>query len=146
MIFRSAIYQIVKKKRNHKFTTTHILPREWIIQISLFNHRIVQIKSNQIKQKKNRKEKNDFAALKWWRVLDNMTDKFGSQINELWANFGSDFTYPGNLPSYVEDYFEEQNSRVTLPARTLPSHVQCLPQPGNFNTNVIFQILDTRYS
>lgn len=80
-------------------------------------------------------KKNDFAALKWWRVLDNMTDKFGSQINELWANFGSDFTYPGNLPSYVEDYFEEQNSRATQPARTLPSHVQCLPQPGNSITS-----------
>ena len=68
-----------------------------------------------------------------------MTDKFGSQINELWANFGSDFTYPGNLPSYVEDYFEEQNGRVTLPARTLPSHVQCLPQPGNVNATSFFK-------
>lgn len=70
-----------------------------------------------------------------------MTDKFGSQINELWANFGSDFTYPGNLPSYVEDYFEEQNNRVTLPAQTLPSHVQCLPQPGNFNMNIFLLLL-----
>lgn len=68
-----------------------------------------------------------------------MTDKFGSQINELWANFGSDFTYPGNLPSYVEDYFEEQNNRVTLPAQT--SHVQCLPQPGNFNMNIFLLLL-----
>lgn len=70
-----------------------------------------------------------------------MTDKFGSQINELWANFGSDFTYPGNLPSYVEDYFEEQNNRVTLPAQTLPFHVQCLPQPGNFNMNIFSPLL-----
>ena len=69
-----------------------------------------------------------------------MTDKFGSQINELWANFGSDFTYPGNLPSYVEDYFEEQNSRATQPARTLPSHVQCLPQPGNSITSFFSDI------
>ncbi|XP_076753852.1 G-protein coupled receptor rickets isoform X4 [Xylocopa sonorina] len=67
-----------------------------------------------------------------WPQLNNMTDKFGSQINELWANFGTDFTYPGNLPSYVEDYFEEQNSRATVPTQTLPSHVQCLPQPGPF--------------
>lgn len=62
--------------------------------------------------------------------LDNLTDKFGSQINELWANFGSDFTYPGNLPSYVEDYFEELESRTTPTTRTISSHIQCLPQPG----------------
>ncbi|XP_076279000.1 G-protein coupled receptor rickets isoform X1 [Lasioglossum baleicum] len=82
---------------------------------------------------------NEFDLSLWnssdsdfWPQLNNMTDKFGSQINELWANFGSDFTYPGNLPAYIEDYFEEQNSRVTLPPQTLPSRVQCLPQPGPF--------------
>jgi len=62
--------------------------------------------------------------------LDNLTDKFGSQINELWANFGSDFTYPGNLPSYIEDYFENLNSRTTSTSETVPSRIQCLPQPG----------------
>ncbi|XP_015432125.1 PREDICTED: lutropin-choriogonadotropic hormone receptor [Dufourea novaeangliae] len=82
---------------------------------------------------------NEFDMSLWnssfadiWPQLNNMTDKFGSKINELWAKFGSDFTYPGNLPSYVEDYFDEQNNRVTLPAQTLPAHVQCLPQPGPF--------------
>lgn len=60
-----------------------------------------------------------------------MSKKFGSQMNELWDNFGSDFTYPGNLPAYVEDYFEDQIGKMTLPsAQTLPTHVQCLPQPG----------------
>lgn len=58
-----------------------------------------------------------------------MTDKFGSRINELWANFGSDFTYPGNLPSYVEDYFDNQDARTTAITRT-SSRIQCLPQPG----------------
>ncbi|XP_076223999.1 G-protein coupled receptor rickets isoform X3 [Nomia melanderi] len=55
---------------------------------------------------------------------------WNSSFSDIWPQLN--FTYPGNLPSYVEDYFEEQNSRVTLPARTLPSHVQCLPQPGPF--------------
>ncbi|XP_032663831.1 lutropin-choriogonadotropic hormone receptor isoform X1 [Odontomachus brunneus] len=82
---------------------------------------------------------NEFDASLWnsnssdiWPQLDNLTDKFGSQINELWANFGSDFTYPGNLPSYVEDYFEELESRTTPTTRTISSHIQCLPQPGPF--------------
>ncbi|CAL7952107.1 unnamed protein product [Xylocopa violacea] len=69
----------------------------------------------------------------FWPQFNNMTDKFGSQINELRANFGTDpGTYPGNLSSYVEDYFEEQSSRAMIPAQTLPSHVQCRPQPGPF--------------
>ncbi|XP_076663189.1 G-protein coupled receptor rickets isoform X2 [Andrena cerasifolii] len=55
---------------------------------------------------------------------------WNSSFTDIWPQLN--FTYPGNLPSYVEDYFEEQNSRATLPAQTLPSHVQCLPQPGPF--------------
>ncbi|XP_050450459.1 lutropin-choriogonadotropic hormone receptor-like isoform X1 [Cataglyphis hispanica] len=83
---------------------------------------------------------DDFDSSLWnstfsdiWPQLDNLTDKFGSQINELWANFGSDFTYPGNLPSYVEDYFEDLDARTTATTRTfIPSRIQCLPQPGPF--------------
>ncbi|XP_012345876.1 lutropin-choriogonadotropic hormone receptor isoform X2 [Apis florea] len=62
---------------------------------------------------------NDFDMSLW-----------NSSFTDIWPQLN--FTYPGNLPSYVEDYFEEQNNRVTLPAQTLPSHVQCLPQPGPF--------------
>ena len=67
-----------------------------------------------------------------WRFLDNLSDKFGSKINELWDNFGSDFTYPGNLPAYIEEYFEDQDGRTTVPAENTPQQVQCLPQPGSF--------------
>ncbi|XP_033326265.1 G-protein coupled receptor rickets isoform X2 [Megalopta genalis] len=55
---------------------------------------------------------------------------WNTSFSDIWPQLN--FTYPGNLPSYVEDYFEEQNDRVTLPAQTLPSRVQCLPQPGPF--------------
>ncbi|XP_076753850.1 G-protein coupled receptor rickets isoform X2 [Xylocopa sonorina] len=55
---------------------------------------------------------------------------WNSNFTDIWPQLN--FTYPGNLPSYVEDYFEEQNSRATVPTQTLPSHVQCLPQPGPF--------------
>lgn len=59
---------------------------------------------------------------------ENLSKKFGTQINELWDNFGSDFTYPGNLPAYVEEYFEDQEKQQNdLP----PGRIQCLPAPGN---------------
>ncbi|EZA47997.1 Lutropin-choriogonadotropic hormone receptor [Ooceraea biroi] len=82
---------------------------------------------------------DDFDSSLWnstfsdiWPQLNNLTDKFGSHINELWAKFGSDFTYPGNLPSYVEDYFEDVDGRRTPTTRRTPSRIQCLPQPGPF--------------
>ncbi|XP_001605837.1 lutropin-choriogonadotropic hormone receptor [Nasonia vitripennis] len=81
---------------------------------------------------------NDFDMSLWnqsltdiWPQLHNLSEKFGSKINELWDNFGTDFTYPGNLPAYVEEYFEEQEGRSPRPA-TQPARIQCLPQPGPF--------------
>ncbi|XP_072757310.1 thyrotropin receptor isoform X2 [Anoplolepis gracilipes] len=64
------------------------------------------------------------------------TDDFDSSLwnstfSDIWPQL--DFTYPGNLPSYVEDYFEELDARTTATTRTLvPSRIQCLPQPGPF--------------
>ncbi|XP_023289473.1 lutropin-choriogonadotropic hormone receptor-like [Orussus abietinus] len=82
---------------------------------------------------------NEFDMSLWnssltdiWPQLHNLSEKFGSEINELWDNFGSDFTYPGNLPSYVEDYFDDHEGRNIQEEQTTPSHVQCLPQPGPF--------------
>nr|CAD7404553.1 unnamed protein product [Timema cristinae] len=66
----------------------------------------------------------------WPQLSDR---KFGTQINELWDNFGSDFTYPGNQPPYIEEYFEEQdNSGVPTGSNTPPSKIHCLPLPGPF--------------
>ncbi|XP_063239616.1 leucine-rich repeat-containing G-protein coupled receptor 5 [Bacillus rossius redtenbacheri] len=67
-----------------------------------------------------------------WPQLQNLSSKFGTQINELWDNFGSDFTYPGNMPSYVEEYFEEQDSSRSLASDLPPSRIKCLPLPGPF--------------
>ena len=51
-------------------------------------------------------------------------------MNDLWDNFGNDFTYPGNLPSYIEEYSEDGDNHVTTPDQ-MPSHlVKCLPMPG----------------
>ncbi|KAG8267744.1 protein-hormone receptor activity protein [Homalodisca vitripennis] len=79
---------------------------------------------------------NEFDMSLWnssltdiWPQLQNLSKKFGTQINELWDNFGSDFTYPGNLPAYVEEYFEDQEKQQNdLP----PGRIQCLPAPGPF--------------
>lgn len=85
-----------------------------------------------------------------WPQLDNLSKKFGPKITELWDNFGADFTYPGNLPSYVEEYFDEENSAKGAGGgggggmRGANSEfsgygedqylgsVQCLPLPGPF--------------
>ncbi|XP_055306018.1 follicle-stimulating hormone receptor-like isoform X2 [Sitodiplosis mosellana] len=68
-----------------------------------------------------------------WPQLHNLSQKFGSQINELWDSFGQDFTYPGNLPAYAEEYFEEETSPTkALNGDIIASSVQCLPLPGPF--------------
>lgn len=62
-----------------------------------------------------------------------MSKKFGSQINELWDSFGQDFTYPGNLPAYVEEYFEEETSPTKVfNTDIISGAVHCLPLPGPF--------------
>lgn len=65
-------------------------------------------------------------------MTDNLSKKFGNQINELWDSFGQDFTYPGNLPAYVEEYFEEETSTKLFNGDFKPGSVQCLPLPGPF--------------
>lgn len=61
---------------------------------------------------------------------ENLSKKFGTQINELWDNFGTDFTYPGNLPAYVEEYFEEQETKFGVVNDHVSGKIQCLPLPG----------------
>ncbi|XP_014245069.1 lutropin-choriogonadotropic hormone receptor isoform X2 [Cimex lectularius] len=80
---------------------------------------------------------NEFDMSLWnssltdiWPQLQNLSKKFGTQINQLWDNFGTDFTYPGNLPAYVEEYFEEQD--INKQTDTPPGRIQCLPTPGPF--------------
>ncbi|XP_020296720.1 lutropin-choriogonadotropic hormone receptor isoform X2 [Pseudomyrmex gracilis] len=55
---------------------------------------------------------------------------WNSTFSDIWPQLN--FTYPGNLPSYVEDYFEEVDGRTVTPTRTMSSRIQCLPQPGPF--------------
>ncbi|XP_015603819.1 lutropin-choriogonadotropic hormone receptor isoform X2 [Cephus cinctus] len=56
---------------------------------------------------------------------------WNSSLTDIWPQLH--FTYPGNLPSYVEDYFEDQDGRTTVAGQIAnPPHIQCLPQPGPF--------------
>lgn len=48
----------------------------------------------------------------------------------MWDNFGSDFTYPGNLPAYVEEYFEDQENAKVAGSEMPPGKIACLPLPG----------------
>lgn len=50
-------------------------------------------------------------------------------MNDLWDSFGTDFTYPGNLPSYMEEYFEEQQLEGKS-QDMMSSKIKCLPLPG----------------
>lgn len=55
----------------------------------------------------------------------------GKKFRDIWDRIGgSDFTYPGNFPSYVEEYSEEdlKISGSDLP----PGKILCLPLPGPF--------------
>lgn len=96
------------------------------------------------------------AIVCFLNLLDNLSKKFGSQINDLWDSFGQDFTYPvseilvkffccepiakfcvqrskGNLPAYVEEYFEEETTPTRpFSSELTPGSVQCLPMPGPF--------------
>lgn len=85
---------------------------------------------------------NSLATTFFLFFPENLSKKFGTQINELWDNFGSDFTYPGNLPAYVEEYFEDQEKNQNdLP----PGRIQCLPAPGTlmfFRTKYTIVVLN----
>uniref|UniRef100_A0A146LLJ9 Leucine-rich repeat-containing G-protein coupled receptor 6 n=4 Tax=Lygus hesperus TaxID=30085 RepID=A0A146LLJ9_LYGHE len=80
---------------------------------------------------------NEFDMSLWnsslpdiWPQLQNLSKKFGPHITQLLDGFGNDFTYPGNLPAYVEEYFEEQE--MTKQNDLPPGRIHCLPTPGPF--------------
>lgn len=56
-------------------------------------------------------------------------------MNDILDSFGSDFAYPVNLPSYVEEYFEEQqDTRMDLFGGPV-GRIRCLPLPGKVYSN-----------
>lgn len=75
--------------------------------------------------------KYKFNVENHYNFTENLSKKFGTQVNDLWDSFGSDFTYPGNLPSYMEEYFEEQQLEGKS-QDVMSSKIKCLPLPGKY--------------
>ncbi|KAL1506862.1 hypothetical protein ABEB36_006145 [Hypothenemus hampei] len=71
-----------------------------------------------------------------WPSQQNITKSFGSKFEAIWENIRSDFTYPGNFPSYMEEYASEENVPMRFPGDSFvtesPGKIQCLPLPGPF--------------
>ncbi|XP_038107738.1 follicle-stimulating hormone receptor isoform X2 [Culex quinquefasciatus] len=81
---------------------------------------------------------NEFDMSLWnnsyndiWPQLQNLSKKFGTQINDLLHAYGPEY-YPGGLPTYPEEYFEEEGGVTHAMPTSQPGSVQCLPEPGPF--------------
>lgn len=71
-----------------------------------------------------------------WPQRDNTTGKFGTQTKDILESYGTDFTYPGNMQSYSEEYEEQQEKYGDSSDNTLlipvGGRIRCLPTPGPF--------------
>ncbi|ENN72425.1 hypothetical protein D910_05971 [Dendroctonus ponderosae] len=56
-----------------------------------------------------------------WPSQQNLSKSFGSKFEAIWENIRSDFTYPGNFPSYMEEYISEEDIPVRFPGDSLTS-------------------------
>ncbi|XP_058815263.1 follicle-stimulating hormone receptor-like [Topomyia yanbarensis] len=81
---------------------------------------------------------NEFDMSLWnnsyndlWPQLQNLSKKFGTQINDLLHSYGPEY-YPGGMPTYPEEYFEEEGGVTHAMPTMQPTSVQCLPEPGPF--------------
>ncbi|XP_049826090.1 lutropin-choriogonadotropic hormone receptor isoform X2 [Aethina tumida] len=75
------------------------------------------------------------SSVDLWPSQQNMSNKFGKKFTEIWENLHSDFTYPGNFPSYMEEYAAEDDPLLRMPGDIntgMPGKIQCLPLPGPF--------------
>ncbi|XP_065158944.1 lutropin-choriogonadotropic hormone receptor isoform X2 [Atheta coriaria] len=71
------------------------------------------------------------SSIDLWPSMQNISHKFGKKFKALWDRIGTDFTYPGNFPAYMEEYTEEELNRITG-SDGPPGKIQCLPLPGPF--------------
>ncbi|XP_050497267.1 follicle-stimulating hormone receptor [Diabrotica virgifera virgifera] len=75
------------------------------------------------------------SSVDLWPSQQNISQKFGKKFGEIWENIRSDFTYPGNFPSYIEEYAAEDDPTLRIPGEIttgVPGKIQCLPLPGPF--------------
>ncbi|XP_065072705.1 leucine-rich repeat-containing G-protein coupled receptor 5 isoform X2 [Ochlerotatus camptorhynchus] len=81
---------------------------------------------------------NEFDMSLWnnsyndiWPQLHNLSKKFGTQINDLLHAYGPEY-YPGGMPTYPEEYFEEEGGAGHPIPTAQPGTIQCVPEPGPF--------------
>ncbi|XP_053694769.1 leucine-rich repeat-containing G-protein coupled receptor 5 [Sabethes cyaneus] len=81
---------------------------------------------------------NEFDMSLWnnsyndlWPQLHNLSKKFGTQINDLLHSYGPEY-YPGGMPTYPEEYFEEEGGVTHAMPTAQPGSIHCLPEPGPF--------------
>lgn len=71
------------------------------------------------------------SSVDLWPQMQNISHKFGKKFKDLWDRIGTEFTYPGNFPSYMEEYTEDELNRVMSNEKSA-GKIQCLPLPGPF--------------
>ncbi|XP_022913497.1 lutropin-choriogonadotropic hormone receptor isoform X2 [Onthophagus taurus] len=62
---------------------------------------------------------------------DNVSQKLGSDFKNWWNRMGTDVTYPDTFGTWVDEYSEEEQAKLTETEVT-SGRIQCLPSPGPF--------------
>uniref|UniRef100_A0A182J9B6 G-protein coupled receptors family 1 profile domain-containing protein n=1 Tax=Anopheles atroparvus TaxID=41427 RepID=A0A182J9B6_ANOAO len=83
---------------------------------------------------------NEFDMSLWnnsyndiWPQLQNLSKKFGTQISDLLSAYGAEYgSYPGHIPTFPDEYFEEELGITHASPTAQPGTIQCLPEPGPF--------------
>uniref|UniRef100_A0A182MV53 G-protein coupled receptors family 1 profile domain-containing protein n=1 Tax=Anopheles culicifacies TaxID=139723 RepID=A0A182MV53_9DIPT len=84
---------------------------------------------------------NEFDMSLWnnsyndiWPQLQNLSKKFGNQINDLLNVYGAEYgSYPGgHVPTFPDEYFEDEQGITHASPTAQPGAIQCLPEPGPF--------------
>uniref|UniRef100_A0A182QEA2 G-protein coupled receptors family 1 profile domain-containing protein n=1 Tax=Anopheles farauti TaxID=69004 RepID=A0A182QEA2_9DIPT len=84
---------------------------------------------------------NEFDMSLWnnsyndiWPQLQNLSKKFGTQINDLLNAYGAEYgSYPGgHVPTFPDEYFEDELGITHASPTAQPGSIQCLPEPGPF--------------
>ncbi|XP_049278057.1 follicle-stimulating hormone receptor [Anopheles funestus] len=84
---------------------------------------------------------NEFDMSLWnnsyndiWPQLQNLSKKFGTQINDLLNAYGAEYgSYPGgHVPTFPDEYFEDELGITHASPTAQPGAIQCLPEPGPF--------------
>ncbi|KAK9875696.1 hypothetical protein WA026_009493 [Henosepilachna vigintioctopunctata] len=72
------------------------------------------------------------SSIDLWPSQQNISHKFGKKFEAIWETIRSEYVYPNNFPAYIEEYSEEEATRIFGSDFSTPGRIQCLPLPGPF--------------